>query len=264
MMTQEVEVRLAIICPQPLITYGLARMFEDDSRLNIVQETSSLADLEQLLTTAKPDVTLIDWDLMSQSPEAIELIRRTSGSTEILFLMQIPGPRDCRVALEIGARGVLAKTSPAATIRKAVWKVSKGGIWVDRAAAEAVLEYALSPSSPLEIDRRRIEWLTRRERQIVELVCRGYRNKRIALELRIAETTVCHHLSSVFSKLEVEDRMALLVFAHRHSLNITLNNHANPHFRERLARNPRVPALAKKSHIAIAESVVPEAHCPTA
>ncbi len=264
MLTQEADVRLAIICPQPLITYGLARMFEDDSRLKIVEEIPSLAGLEQLLATATPDVTLIDWDLMSQSPEAIELIRRTSGSTQILFLMQMPGPRDCRVALEIGARGALAKTSPAATIRKAIWKVSKGGLWVDRAAAEAVLEYALSPSSPLDIDRRRIEWLTRRERQIVELVCRGYRNKRIALELRIAETTVCHHLSSVFSKLEVEDRMTLLVFVHRHSLNFTLNNHANSHFRERLARNPSKPELPKKGRIAIVKSVLPGAPRPAA
>jgi len=249
------NLRLAVVCPQPLISYGLARVFEDDPRLIIVHDTDSLAGFGQTFSAGiAPDLTLIDWELVTQENETIEIIRNASRSTRILFLMQNPGARECRVALEIGARGALSKTSPPATIRKAIWKVFKGGIWVERAAAEAVLEYALSPSSPLENDRRRIEWLTRRERQIVELVCRGYRNKRIAAELSIAETTVCHHLSSVFSKLEVEDRMGLLVFAHRHSLNLAMSNHRT-HVRDNVLRMVRKPKLVPKPQVAFAKAL---------
>ncbi len=173
-----------------------------------------------MIATATPDVTLIDWDLIGSGPEVGDLIRSASNSTRILFLMQTAGPRECRAALEIGARGALDLTNPPTTVRRAVLKVAKGGIWMDRNAAEAVLDYALSPSNTVAMDRRRVEWLTRREREVVEQVCRGYRNKRIAIDLGIAETTVCHHLTSIFNKLEVKDRMCLLVFAHHHSLHL--------------------------------------------
>lgn len=224
---QDPITRLAIVSHHPLIAIGLAKVFQDDPRVVIVEERSSFAALTMASGAFHPDVTLIDWDLIAEDQDAAKAVRTLSLSTKILFLMQTPGARDCRIALEMGARGVLSKTSLPATIRRAVWKVAKGGIWMDRSTTESVLEYALSPTNPLELDRRRLEWLTQRELEIVELVCRGYRNKKIASDLSISETTVCHHLTSVFSKLEVDDRMSLMVFAQRHSLHLASRHQAN-------------------------------------
>jgi DNA-binding NarL/FixJ family response regulator len=227
MNSQDSITRLAIVSHHPLIAIGLAKVFQDDQRVVIVQERSSLAALVIASDALPPDVTLVDWDLIAQDHDAAKVVGALSRSTQILFLMQTPGARDCRIALEMGARGALSKTSLPATIRRAVWKVAKGGIWMDRTTTESVLEYTLSPTNPLELDRRRLEWLTQRELEIVELVCRGYRNKKIASDLSISETTVCHHLTSVFSKLEVEDRMSLMVFAQRHSLHLASRHQAN-------------------------------------
>lgn len=217
-------IRLAIVCPHPLISRGLERIFQEDQRLVIVKEIPTLNGLADLLATIRPDVTLIDWDLVSHSSETKMTIRAASNYSHCLLLMHRPEPHDCRTALGIGARGMISKSSTGHVFRRAVWKVYKRGIWIDPTATEAVIEYALSPSSPVESDRRKADRLTPRERQIVELVCKGYRNKRIAAELRIAETTVCHHLTSVFGKLEVNDRMGLIVFAHRNTLPIALKN----------------------------------------
>lgn len=64
----------------------------------------------------------------------------------------------------------------------------------------------------------RIAALTKRERQIVALVAEGLKNKEIAESLFISPATVRHHLSSIFLKLEVPDRLKLIVFAHRNGL----------------------------------------------
>jgi len=64
----------------------------------------------------------------------------------------------------------------------------------------------------------KIETLTDREREVIALVGEGLKNKQVGERLFISETTVTHHLSSVFSKLEVSDRLELIIYAFRHGL----------------------------------------------
>jgi DNA-binding NarL/FixJ family response regulator len=64
----------------------------------------------------------------------------------------------------------------------------------------------------------KIESLTEREREVIALVGEGLKNKQVGERLFISETTVTHHLSSVFSKLEVSDRLELIIYAFRHGL----------------------------------------------
>jgi len=75
-------------------------------------------------------------------------------------------------------------------------------------------------SKPEQIDPEvsKIAALTSREREVIELVGEGLKNKQIAERLFISETTVTHHLSSVFSKLDVSDRLELIIYAFRHGL----------------------------------------------
>lgn len=65
---------------------------------------------------------------------------------------------------------------------------------------------------------RKIAKLTRREREIITLVGEGLKNAEIAERLFISRTTVRHHLSSVFTKLDIPDRLKLIVYAYRHRL----------------------------------------------
>lgn len=67
-------------------------------------------------------------------------------------------------------------------------------------------------------DEARINSLTGREHQVIALIAEGLKNKQIAGRLFISETTVTHHLSSIFSKLEVSDRLELVIYAFGHNL----------------------------------------------
>lgn len=76
-----------------------------------------------------------------------------------------------------------------------------------------------SCSAPSSTDTEgRIEKLTRRERQIIPMVCSGLRNKEIAVQLGIAESTLWHHMTAIFTKLQVEDRLGLAALAYCHGL----------------------------------------------
>jgi DNA-binding NarL/FixJ family response regulator len=76
----------------------------------------------------------------------------------------------------------------------------------------------ISDNQQPDTDKQKIASLTEREREVITLVGEGLKNKQIAARLFISETTVTHHLSSVFSKLEVSDRLELIIYAFRHGL----------------------------------------------
>jgi len=73
-------------------------------------------------------------------------------------------------------------------------------------------------SGDADPDEARIKSLTEREHQVIGLISEGLKNKQIAERLFISETTVTHHLSSIFSKLDVSDRLELVIYAFGHNL----------------------------------------------
>jgi DNA-binding NarL/FixJ family response regulator len=125
-----------------------------------------------------------------------------------------------RQAVHLGAIGVLSKDKPAEILIKAIERIHAGEAWLDRTMTATVLR-EMSPRNrnrnqdPEEI---KIASLTDREREVIKLVGEGLKNKQIAERLFISDVTVHHHLTSVYSKLEVADRLELLIYAYRHGL----------------------------------------------
>ena len=129
-------------------------------------------------------------------------------------------PKVQQKAVEDGVVGVISKTQPPETLIKAIEKVHAGEVWLERSLIANVLG-RLSRSQPaVKVDQEAvsINSLSEREKEVVKLIGQGYKNKRISSELCISETTVRHHLTSIYDKLGVSDRLELLVYAHRYGL----------------------------------------------
>lgn len=105
-------------------------------------------------------------------------------------------------------------------LAKAIERIYAGEMWLDRSMTAALIE---------ELSRRReanktnpeaakIETLTEREREVIAAVGEGLKNKEIGERLFISDITVRHHLTSIYSKLEVSDRLELIIYAYRHNL----------------------------------------------
>jgi len=113
---------------------------------------------------------------------------------------------------------VIQREWPIQQIPVAIRKVTNGGFWVERTVAERVLENILNGHPVENPETRKIASITQREREVITLICQGFRNKKIAGTLHISEATVSHHLTSIYRKLEVDDRIALVIYSAKQSL----------------------------------------------
>jgi len=100
---------------------------------------------------------------------------------------------------------------------KAINKVHQGEVWLDRSLMGSVLD-EMTQAPEADPQKAKIDSLTDREREVIALIAEGLKNKQIGQRLFISETTVTHHLSSIFSKLEVSDRLELVIYAFSRNL----------------------------------------------
>lgn len=213
------RVTIAVCDPCPLIYAGLQKNFEDDPRINLVGDTTNLRALCQKIAAERIDIVLVDWTVIAwYDNDCMKMVREISDHAFLVLFGMTETTRDRKRALEFGARGIISKQSSAHQIRKALCRVAIGGIWLERSAAETLLDHVFSPPTGPQHELQRIELLTRREREVIALVCRSLRNKEIASALFISESTVWHHLTSIFGKLQISDRVSLVTLAFRHNL----------------------------------------------
>jgi DNA-binding NarL/FixJ family response regulator len=125
-----------------------------------------------------------------------------------------------RRAVRLGAMGLMHKDQPPGTLIKAVERVYAGEVWLDRSLTASVLGEISRGSAAKEAspEAAQIASLTDREREVISAVGAGLKNKQIADVLFISEVTVRHHLTSIYSKLEVSNRLELIIYAYRHGL----------------------------------------------
>ena len=122
-------------------------------------------------------------------------------------------------AIRKGAMGLVRKEADPDTIVRAIREVDGGAAWLEPALMGAVLSQLGKKAQPdTDPEKRKIETLTAREREVAQLTGEGVRAKDIASRLFISEITVRHHLTSIFSKLGVTDRVDLMVYAYRNGL----------------------------------------------
>jgi DNA-binding NarL/FixJ family response regulator len=166
-------------------------------------------DLVVFLDTALPGLHGVD---------GVPDVQRVNPSARIVVLASAPSERQAVFALVAGARGYCDRNIAPSLVRKAADVVHRGEIWIGRGVVPHLLRRitSLTPSDDETGKGRtlptRFEFLAPRERQIALLVGAGANNKEIAGQLSITEATVKAHLTSVFRKLNVSDRLRLALF----------------------------------------------------
>ena len=119
-------------------------------------------------------------------------------------------------AFRAGARGIMTKAAPVDQLFKSIAAVMAGEYWVGRERVADLVRFF--QSEPHEREDHRPFGLTSRELQVVQAVVAGYTNKEIAARLGTSQNTAKHHLSSIFDKLGVSNRLELALFTHSHRI----------------------------------------------
>jgi two-component system, NarL family, nitrate/nitrite response regulator NarL len=220
MTTAERPLRVLLVDDHAVVRAGLRLLLEHHGGYEVVGEAGCSADALDRASGTRPDVVLLDLDLGGD--KAIDFfkdLRAAAGCAKILLLTSLRDPEMHRRAIRLGARGLVAKQDPAESLFKSIRKVHDGELWVDRVlTAEILSEMVSGGAAARDPEQERIASLTPREREVIELVALGLKNKEIACRLFVSDITVRHHLTSVFAKLEVQDRLALVLYAFQHGL----------------------------------------------
>jgi DNA-binding NarL/FixJ family response regulator len=205
------QIRILLADDHAIFREGLRKLLDADDDVTIVGEASNGAECIKMLAKLKPDVLLLDLRMPDKDGLAVlEEVNFDSLPTRVIVLTAAEDDRDVIRAMRLGARGIVLKQSATDLLLKSIHRVHAGEIWLDnRMTAEVMKAFAKSSEKPL---------LSDREKEIVQLVAQGFRNKEIGEKLFISEQTVKNHLHNIFDKLGVSDRLELALYAIHHRL----------------------------------------------
>lgn len=211
------NIKLLLLGDYSIFRGALSMFLEAKGRLKVVGEAADTEKAVEIIAIEKPDLILVDLpdyggkDLMPflQSVKIPVLI--LVGRHDIDLYQQ---------CLKIGISGMVQKEESSETLFKAIEKVHEGEIWFDRTIMGETIRQLLDEKEFLHENPKAhiTNGLTLREKEVVGLICKGMKNKLIAEKLFITETTVRHHLTSVFNKLEINSRLELVVYAFKNGL----------------------------------------------
>src|ERR1700729_492827 len=210
-------VRILVADDHAIFRDGLRRLLEGSDDVSIVGEASNGNECIKMLAKLKPDILLLDLRMPEKDGLGVlEEINFDSMATRVIVLTAAEDDRDVVRAMRLGARGVVLKQSASDLLLKSIRKVADGEIWLDnRMTAEVIDAFKKSAES----GQRRGKPLFRdREKENVQLVAQGFRNREIGEKLFISEQTVKNHLHNIFDKLGVSDRLELALYAIHHRL----------------------------------------------
>jgi two-component system nitrate/nitrite response regulator NarL len=210
-------IRILVADDHAIFRDGLRKLLEVADDVQIVGEASNGVECTKMLAKLKPDILLLDLRMPEKDGLGVlEEVNFDSLPTRVIVLTAAEDDRDVVRAMRLGARGVVLKQSASDLLLKSIRRVAEGEIWLDnRMTAEVIEAFKKSSESG---QRREKPLLSAREKEIVQLVAQGFRNREIGEKLFISEQTVKNHLHNIFDKLGVSDRLELALYAIHHRL----------------------------------------------
>ena len=215
--TNATSIRILLVDDHPLFLSGLRLLIQSEPGLSVVgQAANRMAALDG--ARLKPDIILLDLDLGSEiSVDFLPDLLRIGVSSRVIVVTGVPDPELQLRAVRLGAMGVVLKVEVVSTLFKAIRKVHAGEVWLNRSMVATVMTEFVQPSKrKTDPEAVKIASLTERELEVIALLGEGKRNKQIAERLFISEKTVRHYLTSIFDKLEVSDRLQLMIYSYKH------------------------------------------------
>ena len=214
-------IRIVILDSHTLVRAGLKLIINSHPGMKVIGEAGESKEGAEIVTSLKPDIILLTLDTAGNlSLEIIRELSKASSRSRIILLTQQDETQINLRAVQEGVLGVVFTTHPPETLIRAIQKVHAGEAWLERSMIANLISGMTNHQQLIAQDpvTECIAQLSPRERKVIQLIGQGYKNSLIAKQLCISETTVRHHLTSIYSKVGVSDRLELLVFVHRNNL----------------------------------------------
>ena len=203
--------------------WGLVKLIESEKpRMEVVGTAGTSEEALEKIGSLCPDVVLLDLDLGGTSALDILPALLLNPASRVLIFTGEHDQATLDLAVVRGARGILRKEASAEQVLKAIEKTAEGEIWLDRETLGRVFTDFMTPPAAHNFDpeAKKLESLTARERKIIHAIVEGSGapSKALAERLFISDHTLRNHLTAIYHKLGVSNRLELYVYAVKHQL----------------------------------------------
>ena len=188
---------------------GLRRLLEAEERFELIGEASDGVEAIALVGKLQPDVLLLDLAMPNLAGlDALAQVVQAKPSVRVIILAASVDRAEIIKALQLGARGIVLKTAATQLLYKCIYAVVAGEMWVGRESVPDLVG-ALQELNSVTDSVPALSNLTQRERDVVDAIIKGASNKVIAQTLSVSEQTVKNHVSRIFEKCGVANRVEL-------------------------------------------------------
>lgn len=221
-MTENI-IRVLLIDDHRSVLWGLEKLIDSQRpKMKVIGKFTSFAEASTSIAGLEPDIILLDIDLGSEN--GVEQIPHLKAITPAKIII-LTGSRDSKLldqAVIAGAKGILGKENSAETIIAAVERVHEGQLWIDHERTGRILASLSNkgPGNDLSPEMAKFALLTPKEKLIFQAMTSraGSTGSEVAKVMHISESTLRNHLTSIYSKLELSNRLELWDFAQRLNL----------------------------------------------
>jgi DNA-binding NarL/FixJ family response regulator len=221
---EEKKIKVVIADDHPIVRDGIKKLLLLEDDIAVVGEAGDGRQVLELMQEHEPDVLLLDLRMPNlDGLSVLQSLQQSTRRTRVIVLTASEDKNEFVQAMKLGCSGIVLKQTATELIVKSIRKVYSGEIWLDSHTTAAVMRQFASPADALgggNGKSRERSPLSTREREIVQLVAQGYKNKEMAEKMFISEQTVKNHLHNIFDKLGVSDRLELALYAIHKGLHI--------------------------------------------
>jgi len=211
------EIRVVIADDHPLVRQGLRKVLELEPRIRVLDEAGDGQGAINIARRLQPDVVLMDLNMPGiNGIEASRVIKRETPGVKIIALT-VYDDQDVSQVIRAGVSGYVLKDVEPQELINAIVGVCEGKSVIHPMIASRLIG-EFNRLSEAIAHPTGIEKLTAREREVLQLIARGNSNREIAMALFISEKTVKNHITSIFRKLNIEDRTQAAILAIKHKL----------------------------------------------
>ena len=215
----QIPIRVLIADDHPVVRVGLRNMLQVDPLIKVVGEACDGVEALELTRTLRPDILLLDLAMPNVAGmDALREMTSDNLETRTVVLTALIDKRQVLEALQLGARGVVLKDAVVEHLSACIRAVMQGQYWLEGRPVQNLVQVLRDLTAQTALPRRKTYGLTARELEVVTLITEGCTNKDIAKTFGISEETVKRHLTNIFNKLGVGNRLELALFALNHDL----------------------------------------------